>query len=122
MNLVSKTVASSPTVQSSSASNCLGTPKALGQSLCLTGRARKPAGKDSNQNDAASSSQVRQSDVKRNLSAGRSAAGETNQNLDLSARAGTPAAQGSNIVDVDSEWTNSNPISAASVRHLEKAY
>ena len=65
--------------QSSSASNCLGTPKALGQSLSLTGRARKLAVKDSNQNDAASSSQVRQSDVKPNLSAVRSATTETNQ-------------------------------------------
>ena len=79
MNLVPKTVARSSTAQNSSASNCLRTLIELGQSLSLTGRARKLAGKDSNQNDAASSSQVRQSDVKRNLSAEKSAATETNE-------------------------------------------
>ena len=42
---------------------------------------------DSNQNAAASSSQVWQSDVKPNVSAVRPAVTETNQNCDLSARA-----------------------------------
>ena len=59
MNLVSKTVARSSTAQSSSASNC---PESPSRSLSLIARAVKPAAKDSNQNDAASSSQVRQSD------------------------------------------------------------
>ena len=58
MNLVSKIVASSSTAQSSSASNCPGILRAPSQSLSLIARAGKPAAKDSNQNDAASSSQL----------------------------------------------------------------
>ena len=100
MNLVSKIVARSSTAQSSSASNCLKDTQSTWSKLESYSRARKPAGKDSIQNDAASSSQVQHSDVKPNRSAGRSAAKETNQNLDLLARAETPAAKGSNIVDV----------------------
>ena len=47
---------------------------------------------------------------------------ETNQDLDLSARARKPAAKGSDIVDVDSEWPNNYQIPAASVPHLEKVH
>ena len=72
--LYSKTVASSSTAQSSSASNCPVIRQAPGQSLSLR------------------------------------------------ARAGKPAAKGSDIDDVDSEWPNNFQISVASVPHLEKVY
>ena len=64
---------------------------------------------------------MRQSDAKPNESAERPAATETNQNLDLSARAGKPAAKGSDIVDVDSEWPNNFQISVA-LPHFEKVH
>ena len=69
LKLVSKTVASSSTARSLSASNCPGKLKASSQSLSLTACAGKPAAEDSNQNDAASSSRAWQSDVKPNVSA-----------------------------------------------------
>ena len=47
---------------------------------------------------------------------------DTNQDLDLLARAGKPAAKGSDIVDVDSGWPNNYQIPAASVPHLEKVH
>ena len=90
--------------------------------MSLTACAGKLATEDSNQNDAASGSQVRQSDVKPNASARRPAATENNHILDLSASAGKPAAKGSDIVNVDSEWPNNDQISAASVPYLEKVY
>ena len=122
LNLVSKTVANSSTAQSSSASNCPGVLEAPCQSLSLVACAGKPAAEYSNQNDTASSSQVWQSDVKPNLSAERPAATETNQHLDMLARAEKPAAKGLDIVDVDSEWPNNFQISVAYVPHLEKVY
>ena len=83
----------------------------------------RPAAQDATQNDAASSSQVRQSDVKSNASAERlAAATETNQNLDFLASAGKPAAEGSGIVDVDSVWPNNLQLSVAYVPHLVKVY
>ena len=121
MNLVSKTAASSSTAQSSSASNCPRILKRPSQSLSLTACAGRFAAEDSNQNDAASSSQVWQSDAKSNASAWRPAATETNQNLDFLS-SGKPAAEGSGIVDVDSVWPNNFRISVAHVPHLEKAY
>ena len=57
-NLVSKTVANSSTAQSSSASNGSGIPEAPSQSVSLMACAVRLAAGDSNQNDAASSSQV----------------------------------------------------------------
>ena len=120
LNLVSKTVASSSTAQSSSASNCPVILKAPSQSLSLVACVGRPAAEDSNPNDAASSSQVWQSDVKANARAERPAATETNQNLDFLASAGKPAAEGSGIVDADSEWPNNFQISVAYVPHLEK--
>ena len=72
LNLVSRTVASSSTAQSSSASNVPGILKATSQSLSLK------------------------------ASAGRPAASEANQNLDFQASVGRPAAEVSGIVDVDS--------------------
>ena len=94
------------THQSSSTaqSNVPGILKATSQSLSLIACAGRLAAEDSNRNDAASSSQVWQTDAKTNASAGRPAATETNQNLDLDfpASVGKPAAEGSGIVDVDS--------------------
>ena len=119
---MTKTVAGSSTTQSSSASSCTETLKSPSQSLSLIVRAEKPPAQDSNQNNAASSSQVWQSDVKPNVSAGRLAAAETNQNLDFSPCAVKLAAEGSDIVDVDSEWPNNFQISATSVPHLQKVY
>ena len=42
--------------------------------------------------------------------------------MNLSASAGKPAAEGSDIVDVDSEWPKNYQMSAASVPHLEKVH
>ena len=63
LNLVSKTVARSSTAQSPSASNGPGTFNAPGQSLSLKACAGRLAAEDSNQNGAASSSQVWHSDA-----------------------------------------------------------
>ena len=103
LNLVSHVAASSLTAQSSSASNCLGILKAPSQRLSLIAFAGKHTAEDSNQNDAASSSQVWQSDVKPNVCAERLVATERNQTLDFLARAGNFVAKSSDIVDVDSE-------------------
>ena len=121
LNLFSKTVANSSTAQSSSASNSPGILKTPSHSLSLIACAGRPAAEDSNQNDAASSSQVWQPDAKTNASAGRLAATETNQNLDFQTSAGRPAAEGSGIVNVDSVWPNNFQISVDYVPHLEKA-
>ena len=79
----------------------------------------RPAAEDSNRNDAASSSQMWQSNVKSNVSAGRLAAAETNQNLDFLASAGKPAAEGSAIVNVGSVWPFFFLISVAYVPNLD---
>ena len=97
LNLESKT-------ESSSASNCPGVFKAPSPSLSLAACAFRPAAEDSNQNDAASSSQVWQSDVELNASAGK------------------PAAEVSGIVDVDSARPNHFQMSVPHVPHLERAY
>ena len=70
LNLVSKGVANSSTVQSSSASNCLSILKPLSQSLSLIACEKRPAAEDSNQNDAASSCQMWQSELKSNAKCG----------------------------------------------------
>ena len=108
--------------ESSSASNCPGVVEAPSPSLSLAACAGRTAAEDSNQNDAASSSQVWQSDVESNASAGRLAAEETNQNLDFLASAVKPAADGSGIVDVDSVRPNNFHMSVARVPHLERVY
>ena len=122
LNLVSKTVASSSTAQSSRASNRPEILKATSQGLSLIAIVGRPAAENSNHNDAASSSQVWQSDAKTNDSARRLAASGTNQNLDFLASTGKPAAEGSSIVDVDSLWPNNFWISVAYVPHLQKVY
>ena len=105
LNLVLKTVASSSTAQSSSALNDPGILKAPSQSLSLIACAERLAAEDSNQNDAASSSQVWQSG-KDECKCGETSATETNQNLDFQARDGRPASEVLGIVDVDSVWPN----------------
>ena len=97
LNLESKT-------ESSSASNCPGVLRAPSPSLSLAACAFRPAAEGSNQNDAASSSQVWQSDVEFNVSAEK------------------PAAEGSGIVDVDSVWPNHFQMSVPYVPHLERVY
>ena len=79
--------------------------KASSQSLSLIASGGRPAAEDSNQNDAASSSQVCQSDAMTNDSARRLAATGTNQNLDVQASAKRPAAENSDIID-DLKWLN----------------
>ena len=82
-----------------------GYSKAFCQCLSLKACVVRPAAEDSNQNDAASSSQVWQSDAKTNASAERLAATLTYQNLDYQASAGRPAVEGSSgIVNSDSVW------------------
>ena len=63
---------------------------------------------------------MRRSDVKPNIN--ETCCYRNNKNLDFLARAVKPAAKGSDIVDVDSEWPNNYQISAASVPHLENVY
>ena len=111
----SSLISCSSTEQSSCASNCPGILRAPNQQCLnlIAPSAGNTAAKDSNQNDAASSSQVWQSDVKPNVSAERPAATETNQNLDL---------KSSGIVNVDSVWPNNFQISVAYVPHIEKIY
>ena len=83
LNLVSHTAASSSTAPSSSASNRPGILRAPGQqgSKLIAKGAGKLAAGGSNQNDAASSSQVWLSDAKTNDSATKLAASGTNQAL-----------------------------------------
>ena len=81
-----------------------------------------PAAEDSNYNDAASSSQVWQSDAKTNESAKRLAATGINQNLKFQASARRLAAENSDVIDDDSEWPNNYRIFRAYVPQLEKVY
>ena len=98
--------------------------KSSQQGLSLLVSAWRRAAEDSNQNDAASSSQVRQKDAEMNASARRLAAAGRNQDLDFQASARRLAAQNSEIIDDDddSEWPNNNHISHAYIPHLEKVY
>ena len=82
LNLASRSAASSPTAPSSSASSRPGMLRAPSQKGSnLTVSAGKPASEGSNQNDAASSSQVWQRDAKTKDSARKLAAAGTNQDL-----------------------------------------
>ena len=83
MNLVSQTLARSSMAQRSDASNRPGTVSASSTNLSLIASAGTLAARVSNQNDAASSSQVWQADAK-TTSAGSAAAWRANQDLDLS--------------------------------------
>ena len=103
MMLVSRTVEKSSMSLSSSASNSPGTLKAQNQNLGLIASAGRPAPKDSNE-DAASSSQVWQSDVNPSSSAER------------------PATTGKTQKVIDKDWPHNFEISASVVGHLEKVY
>ena len=83
LNVVSHTAASPPTAPSSSASNRLGVLRAPSQqgSNLIAQSAGKLAAAGSNQNDAASSSQVWLTDAKMNECARKLAAAGTNQDL-----------------------------------------
>ena len=95
LNLVSRSVASYPTAPSSSASSRPGILRAPSQQGSnLTAQcAGKPAAGGSNQNDAASSSQVWLTDAKMSERARKLAAAETNQNQSFQERARKLAAE-----------------------------
>ena len=81
MNLVSMTTGKSWTALSSSASGSPVTLKFKSENLDLVARAGKPAAEDLNEN-AASSTQARQSDVNGSSSAGRLVARQTQRIID----------------------------------------
>ena len=123
LNLVSRSAASSLAAPSSSASSRPGILRAPSQegSNPTAQRAGKPAAGGSNQNDAASSSQVWQRGAKTNGSARKFAAAGTNQDPSFQECARKLATENSEIiVDDDSHWPNNNHISRAYVPHLEK--
>ena len=102
LNLVSQTAASSSTALRSSASNrpgILTAPSQQGSNLIVS--AGKLAAGGSNQNDAASRSQVWQRDPEMNERARRLAAAETNQDLSFQECAKKLAAENSEIIDDD---------------------
>ena len=121
LNLVSKTAASSSTAPGSSASNrpgILRAPSQQGSNLMAS--AGKPAAGGSNQNDAASSSQVWQRDAEMNDSARKLGVAGTNQDLSFQRSARKFAAENSEIiVDDDSEWPHNFHISRA---YLEEVH
>ena len=124
LNLVSQTAASSSAASSSSASNLPVTLRAPSQQGSnLIANAGKLAAGGSNQNDAASSSQVWLSDAQTNDSARKLAAAGTNQDLSFQECARKLAAENSEIiVDDDLEWQNNHQKSLAYVPHLEKVH
>ena len=125
MNLVSRSAASSPTAPSSSASSRPGTLRAPSQQgwNLIAQCAGKPAAGGSNQNDAASSSQVWLTDAKMSERARKLAAVDTNQDQSCPERARKLAAENFDINDEDdSEWPHNLRISRANAPHLEKVY
>ena len=125
LNLVSRSVASYPTAPSSSASSRPGILRALSQqgSNLIAQCAGKPTAGVSNQNDAASSSQVWPTDAKMSERARKLAAAETNQDQSFQERARKLAAENSDINDEDdSKWPHNLHISRAKVPHFEKVY
>ena len=125
LNLVSRSAASSPAAPSSSASSrpeILTAPSQQGSNL--TGQsAGKPAAVGSNQNDAASSSQVLLTDAKMSERARKLAAAGTNQDPSFQERARKLAAENSDINDEDhSKWPHNYRVSRANVAHFEKVY
>ena len=122
MNLVSKIVPGSSTAPSSSASSSPGELKATSHCVGLLASTGRLVAEDSNENDAASKSQVWQTGAKLNASVERPAAVETDQNLNLLACTGRPVAWDSKIANIDLEWPHEYEISADSVLHMEKVY
>ena len=124
-NLVSRSAASSPAAPSSSASShpvILRAPSQQGSNL-MAPSAGKPVAGGSNQNDAASSSQVWLTDAKLSERARKLAAVDTNQDQSFQERARKRAAEYLDINDEDdSKWPHNLRVSGAHVPHLEKVY
>ena len=113
--------ATSPSSSASNRPGILRAPSQQGSNL-IAQSAGKPAAGGSNQNDAASSSQVWLPDAKTNDSARKLAAAGTNQ-LSLQECARKLAAENSEINEEDdSKWPHNYHISRANVPHLEKVY
>ena len=125
LNLVSKTVASCPSAPSSSASSRPGLIRATSQhgSNLIAQSAGKPAAGCSNQNDAASSSQVWLTDAKLSERARKLAAKDTSQRQSFPESARKLAAENLDINDEDdSKWPYNYRLSCANVPHLEKVH
>ena len=123
MNLVSRCAASSPTAPSSSTPSrpgILRAPSTQGSNLTAQ-CAGEPATGGSNQNDAASTSQMCLRDAKMSERARKLAAADTNQDKRFQERAGKLAAENFEVNDEDdSKWPHNLRISHANVPHLEK--
>ena len=123
LNQISSSAATSPTAPRSSASS---RPEILqGQegSNLIAQCAGKPPVEGSNQNDAASSSQVWLTDAKFSERARKLAAVDTKQDQNFPDRARKLAAEYSDIKDEDaSKWPHNLRVSRADVPHLEKVY
>ena len=125
LNLVPRSVARSRTAPSSSASNRPGTLRAPSQECSnLTAQcAGKLAAGGSNQNYAASSSQVWLTDAKLGERARKLAAAGTNQDLSFQECARKLAAENLDINDEDdSKWPHNLRVSRANVPHRERVY
>ena len=131
LNLVSKTEASSSTLLSPNASNRPGILRAPSQKgLILQESTAKTVARDSNQTDAASSSQEWQKDAERDESTRRLVATGTNQHL-LNVRVNSAStrrlvalmAENSEPIDGnDTVWPHNFHMSTAYVPHLEKVF
>ena len=123
LNLVSCSAASSPTAPSSSASSRPEILKAPSQdcSNLIAQCAGKPAAWNSNENDAASSSQVWLTDAMMSERARKLAAADTNLDQSFQERARKLAAENLDINDEDdSKWPHNLRVSSANVPQLEK--
>ena len=123
LKLVSRSAASSPAAPSSSVSNrpgILRAPSKQGSNLTTKGAGKLAAG-GSNQNYAASSSQVWLTDAKTNDITRKLAAAGTNHDQSFQQRTRKFAAEKSEINDEDTEWPHSYRMSRANVPHLEFA-
>ena len=122
LNLVSRSAASCPTAPSSSASSRPRSehPSQQGSNL-IAQSAGKPAAGGSNQNDAASSSQVWLTDAKMSERARKLAAAETNREQSFPERARKLAAENLDINDEDgSKLPHNLGKSRANVPHFSE--
>ena len=126
LNLISRFAAGSTTAPSSSASSRPGVLRAPSQqgSNLIAQCAGKPAAGGSNQNDAASSSQVLLTDAKMSERARKLAAVDTNEDQSFQEHATKLAAENFDINDEDEskKWAHNLRISRANVPHLEKVF
>ena len=131
LHLVSKTEASSSTVLSPSASNRPEKLRAPSQKcLILQESTGKPVARDSNQNDAASSSHVWQKDAERDESSRRLVATGTNQDLlnfressESTRRLAALRAENSESINGnDTVWPHNLHTSTSYVSHLENVF